>query len=204
MIRPAIAVAAALGLAGCSLLRLPPRSPAPLPDEGSWAELRNAATSRATLYDGVVHRATATATWLAADVREARVRRLASWQAWSAGEIEAAVGRERSEAESSDQFLLSLYTADPKVNDLDSRESVWRLEVVRGEVATLAGKIEALEPDATLRQLFTFVGPFDTVYRVTVPRGAGGEAPLLRLASALGRIDLQFGGAVEEQPAPAR
>ena len=50
-----VALAALGALAGCPLH---PKSPVPLSREGEWAAVRDGATRRAVLYDGLKHRAT--------------------------------------------------------------------------------------------------------------------------------------------------
>jgi hypothetical protein len=195
------AAAAALLLAGCGAIqgvqsRLPPREPQPRPDEGEWAKVRDAATRREKLYDGFVHRADATATWLSPPVREAGTRRLADWQAWATEDLAKALEADRAEEARGEEFVISFYTANARQNDLDSKESVWRLEIDDGTTRVAAGVVTSVKADATIKQLFPYVGPFDEVYRVKVPwSGAplAGRPFVLRVAGALGKLELDFG-----------
>jgi hypothetical protein len=205
-LRAAAAVAAGLALAavgssGCGAIqgfrsRLPPREPQPGTEAGEWAALRDDATRSRRLYDGFVHRADATATWLTGPVREGATRRLAQWQAWGPADLEKALEADRAEEAKGEEFLVAFYTATQRHNDLDARESIWRVEIDDGTTRVPAGSIAGVTADATITTLFPFVGPFDKVYRVRVPwTGAPlqGRPFVLRLAGALGKLELDFG-----------
>lgn len=191
--RIVVAVAALGALAGCPLH---PKSPVPLAREGEWAAVRDAATRRAVLYDGLKHRATATATHLSLPVREARARRLAEWLGWTPQELDDRLAAERVEATAGEEFLLAFYAADSKSNDLDAPRSVWRVALKVGETDLLAQRVTSIDSDATTAGLFPYVGPFDVVYRVFLPRSPEpleGSSFVLQLTSALGKLDLDYG-----------
>jgi hypothetical protein len=191
----------ALALAGCGTWqgvksRLPPREPQPGPDDGAYADARDAVTRSARLYDGFVHRADVTVTWLSPEVRDAGTRRMAAWQGWSAEELEKALAAQEAEAAKGEQFLVSLYTADRKHNDLASPGSIWRIQLDDGAVQAGAAAVEYVASDANARQLFPFIGHFDTAYRVRVPwTGAPltGRPFALKLLSTIGPLVLDFG-----------
>jgi hypothetical protein len=189
----ALFVLGAVSVAGCPLRK---RTPDPGLDEGEWAALRNGATRRSLLYDGVTHRATATATHLSLDVREARARRLAAWKSWTDEELAKQLGVEHDAAARGEEFLVALYTAQWKNNDLDAPASMWRVAVRTVDAELLAAEIHSVDIDAELRNLFPWIGPFDTVYRVRFPRPASGTLPdgafVLELASAVGKLDLDW------------
>jgi len=172
------------------------RAPTPGIDAGDWGRLRDEASRRASLYDGFVHRANASATWLSPPVLEAATRRQAEWQAKNAAEIEQAVAKSRAGAERGEEFVVALYTADRRANDLDAPRSVWHLELDDGQTRAPASEVVAITSDATVRQLFPYVDPFDVVYRV---RFKWTGAPLegrpfkLRIGSGLGELTLDFG-----------
>jgi hypothetical protein len=188
--------AAALALSGCFLVL--PQSPRPGPDEGDWARARAAFTRGGKIYDQLSTEAFATAVYQAPEVREARVRRSTEWAASTAEEREAALARERDESARFEDFVVALFTPDRADNDLDARQSVWRVAlVVAGEGEALPESISQVRPDALLRELYPFLTEFDTVYRVRFARWKGGPIAarpfLLRLAGARGRLDLDFG-----------
>jgi len=190
--RIAAVLLVATGL-GCALRAY---APVPRPTTGEWAEAWGKETRAAHLYDGFSHRANATVTHLTLAVREARARRLAEWLGWTPQELEQRLAQERAEAAAGEDFVVSFYTADPRANDLDARQSIWRIAVQLDHEDLLASRVTALEPDATLRQLFPYVGPFEVVYRVTFPRRPDGELAgrpfVLLLASALGQLPIDF------------
>lgn len=171
-------------------------NPVPAPTTGAWAEVRGEATRRAQLYDGFSHRANASATHLSLAVREERARVLSEWLGWTPAELAARLAAERAEAAAGEDFVVAFYTADPNANDLDATESVWRIALQLDQEDVLAARVTALEMDATLKQLFPYVGPFEVVYLVRFPRLAEGELAgrsfVLLLASALGQLPLDF------------
>jgi hypothetical protein len=208
-LRLAMAASALLALAGCPYH---PRAPLPRPREGEWALERDRLTRRAILYDGLQHRATATATFLSPELRIARARRLAQWLDWTPEELQRRLAQERADAEAGEEIVLALFTAEPKENDLDAPRSIWRVALKVGTEDLLATRVTAIQVDATVAELFPYVGPFDVVYRVLLPHSPSGpiadRAFVVQLASALGKIDLDFGAAspkpVDEpwQPVP--
>jgi len=131
------------------------------------------------------------------------VARLAEWKAMTAEERERLMAAERADGEKWEEFLLAFYTNDRDSNDLASTRSVWRLAlaVVGGGDVLLAGRPEIVRADATVTELYPYVGKFDIVYRVRFPRWKG-ERPLhetpfaLVVAGAPGKIELRF-----DQPA---
>jgi hypothetical protein len=203
--RPATASAllGAIALAaGCGML---PHAPIPQPESGTWPQERDAATRRADIYDGFEHRADVWTIRLTPAVREERARRVAAWQDWTAAELEAKLGHERAEAAKWDDFIVFLYTADKKWNDLDAVESVWRMVFDMGGGEEVRGKAESIARDATFDALFPMGGPFDVVYRVRFPRFDPEPFPrpgVLRLASALGELRLPYTPGSLPVPAP--
>jgi hypothetical protein len=191
----------ALALAGCGTWqgvksRLPPREPQPGPDDGTYAEVRDAVTRSARLYDGFVHRADVTVTWLSPEVRDAGTRRLAAWQGWTTAELDAALAAQQAEASKGELFFVSLYTADRKHNDLANQGSIWRIQLDDGAVQAPAAAVELVPLDANAVQLFPFIDHFDTAYRVRVPwTGAPlqGRPFALKILSSLGPLVLDFG-----------
>jgi hypothetical protein len=197
----AVALLLAAGCGGGFPLR---RAPTPERDAADWGPLRDAASRRATLYDGFVHRASASATWLSPPVREAAARRQAEWQGKGPAETEQALARARADAARGEEFVVAIYTAERRANDLDAPRSIWHLELDDGQARVPAAEITAIAADATVRQLFPYVGPFDLVYGVRVPwTGAPlqGRPFTLRISSSLGALVLDFGP--DGQPAVA-
>ena len=199
----AIVAACAAGLAGCSAISS--HAPKPPPDEGEWARVRDEATRRFELYDGFIHRATATATHLDERVREARAKRLALWFSWTDAELAARRAAEAAEAARFEEFVVVLYTAEKAENDLDAPRSVWRVAVENDGAEALPVEMTALEIDLTLKGLYPWIGPFDTVYRVRFPRAVGpltGKPFVLLLASAKGKVPRDYSVPAEKFHVP--
>lgn len=194
-------LALVVALTGCATLggvkdRVTTREPPPSPASSAYGAVREAASRRDGLYDGLDHRADLSGTWLSPEVRLSASRQLAEWQGWSEAELQKAQAADLAAGDKGEQFVLALYTAERKDNDLDGRPSIWHIEVDDGAQRTEASSVEAIPADATVRQLFPYVGPFDVVYRVFVPwKGAplAGRPFVLRVGSALGTLELDFG-----------
>jgi hypothetical protein len=211
-----LGLALAVLAAGCATAKsVSTAEPAPPTREGAWAAARNGATRRAFVYDRFSHRATATATYLSAPVREAEVNRLAEWLGWTEQEKAARLQTELADAAKYDDFLLALYTGETKDNDLDARlGSVWRLALKLEGGDLVTKEATTLDPDATITGLFPFVGPFDVVYRVRFSKAPGeplaGRKFVFEIASARGKMTLTYGDGtlgpdrIEGTPLPGR
>jgi hypothetical protein len=191
----------ALALCGCAALggvkdRVTAREPATGPATTAFEEVRQASSRRDSLYDGLDHRADLSGTWLSSEVRLSASRQLAEWQGWSEAELQKAQAADLASGEKGEEFVLAVYTAERKHNDLDAKPSIWHIELDDGTQRAAAASVETVTADATVLQLFPYVGPFDQVYRVFVPwkgRPLTGRPFLLRVASALGALELDFG-----------
>jgi hypothetical protein len=198
-VRRSAAVLALACLAGCAQVNaLKTKAPDPGTREGDWAERRNAATRRASLYDRFEHRATATITYLSPEVREARARRLGEWLGWTYDELDRHLSAEAAEAAHYEDFIVALYTSDRKANDLDAPSSVWRVALdLKDGHELVTHDVTAVDANTTVMHLYPYVGVFDTVYRVRFPHAAGpglaGRGFLLVLGSAMGKMEIDFG-----------
>jgi len=192
----ALAGMAAASLSGCGLGGYFRTQPKPLGSEGDWAEKRERASRATQVYDRLGANAFVNAVHLTLEVREARVARLATWQALTAEERDKLLAAERAEAGQFEDFMVSLFTPDRGANDLDAPKSIWRVAlVVPGAGEALPDRIEQVKADATLRALYPEFTEYDTVYRVRFGKAkvsVEGRAFTLRLAGAKGRADLNF------------
>jgi hypothetical protein len=188
------ALAALLCLCGCSLLKASPQPPT---TEGEWAKERDAATRRGLLYDRFDHVATATATLITPEVREARARRLAEWFGWTPAELDKRLEQERRAAAQGEEFFLSLYTSQSSDNDLDAPRSIWRIAVKVDGVDVLPKNVKGAEKNANDLVTFPYVGHFDVTYRVFLPTPPGGSLAgrkfVLEISSAKGKLTLDWG-----------
>lgn len=188
-----------LSALGCAEVPFIEPQPNPPPDQGEWAAVRDRATRAGKLYDGLATNAFVRAVYQGAEVRQARVTRLAAWTSMTPTERDRLLAAERDEAAQYDDFIVSLFTPDRADNDLDAIRSIWRVALVVPDVGErLPVKISQVKPDSTLRQLYPAIGDFDVVYRVRFTRWDPplGQRPfVLRLASARGRVDLAYDAA---------
>jgi hypothetical protein len=202
--RVALAIAAALLLAGC-----PKPAPAPTLDgtwpaaAGDYATVSESWTRGGKLraeYQLVaeVHVTIKSPPWRAAYV-ERQTRKLKLGTA-SRAELDAEQRQAESEAF---EVVVILTTWDRRENDLDRGErSVWRLVMVDAE----GNEIEPVEikrdrrPEYVVRSEFPDFGDFSRAYVVKFPRdarllGAGVDKIALRLSSSRGGIELTWQGA---------
>jgi hypothetical protein len=203
---PRFLPALALLAASCGFVM--PRQPVPDTNEGAWAGARHRFTRGSRVYDRFDDKAFATATYQALPVRLARAERVATWKKMTEEERNALLAAEQAEDEKWEDFLVAFFVgADFAANDLDAPKSVWRVAlVVPGAGELLPARIEQVKKDATLTTLYPYVGHFDVAYRVRFAKWKG-EKPLaelpfvLRIAGALGKVDLDW-GAKPEEPGP--
>ncbi len=167
--------------------------------DDAWVVARDRATRTEKLYSQLNDIAFATAVYQSPAVRAARVERIAAWKGSLPAEKQAALDREKAEAAEGEEFLLAFFTDDRRANDLASDKSTWRVGlVVNGKEQATATKVTFVRPDPTLQVLYPWITDFDTLYRVRFPRFPGptplAELPFqLRIAGALGALDLDFG-----------
>ncbi len=180
-------------LSGCSILQNPRLGP----EADAWGAVRARWTRSADLHDRLQTHALASALYLAPEVRRRRVEQVAAWKAMTGEERSRAMAAEEAEAAKGEEFLVSLFTAEARDNDLVDRRSVWRVALVLDEGELLPTEVRTERIDTLLRDLYPFVGDYDTVYRIRLPRVPGeplaGRRFVLRIAGSEGRMDFVFG-----------
>ncbi|MGA9523603.1 MAG: hypothetical protein WBV82_19230 [Myxococcaceae bacterium] len=196
--------AALLVLAGCSSGPPTIGDPAPaLTDvqaEQAYQALLARYTGRAEIYSGFDTQLFAGATYQSWAFREARVKRLAAFRAMTADEIAAMLVREREDHQKHHEFILGTWVVEPRFDDFDKRDSVWRtaLVVEGGEVLPIdVQRISRVTHD--VRALYPYMGAFWVHYRVQFPTTRADGSPVippgtktvkLTLASSLGKAEL--------------
>lgn len=181
----------ALALAACSVLHQPRLGP----EADAWAAARDRYTQVAKLYDRFETHAIATATRQVPEVRARRVDQVAAWKAMTATEREAMAAREREEGARWQEFLLVLFTTDARDNDLDAKNTVWRVALLReGQPQRLPAEVKVVRVDSLLRDLYPTIHEYDTVYRIRFARDGGDPdgAATLRIAGSEGKMDFVF------------
>jgi hypothetical protein len=180
-------------LASCSVLHNPRAGP----EADAWTAARARWTRVAKLYDRFETHAISTATYQAPEVRTRRAEQVAAWKAMTAAERADLLAAERAEGERWEEFLVALFTPDPRDNDLDVRQSIWRVALaVDGEPDLLPSEVRIIRPDGTLRDLYPHLHEYDVVYRIRFGRRPGpalpGRAFTLRIAGSEGRMEFAF------------
>tara|TARA_Y100001934_G_C12317815_1_gene758465 strand:- start:1078 stop:1725 length:648 start_codon:yes stop_codon:yes gene_type:complete len=99
-------------------------------------------------------------------------------------------------------FFVSIYTANPKWNDLAKIDSIWQLSLTgERDIAVKPAAVIPVKLDANLRAVYPYIGRFDKAYlvrfpltdplnRLVVPTSSQGFG--LRIASALGKTSLEW------------
>ncbi len=196
--------AALLALAGCS--SGPPiiGDPAPvLADhqaEQAYQALLARFTGRAEIYRGFDTQLFAGATYQSWAFREARVMRQAAFRSMTADEIAALLVKEREDHQKHHEFILGTWVVEPRFDDFDQKNSVWRTALVvdGGEVLPVDVKrISRVTHD--VRAIYPYMGMFWVHYRVKFPTTRADGSPVippgtktvkLTLASPLGKAEM--------------
>ncbi|MBI3182170.1 MAG: hypothetical protein HYZ28_08500 [Myxococcales bacterium] len=203
---PLLAACASLALSACATGRPPiTGEPGPvLADEAAeraYREVLARYTDQHSIYDGVDTRLFAAATYQSPAFVEARVRRMGEFQAQPPELVEAALAKERGALEGIYAFVLGVHANDPRHDDFDRPESIWRLALIAGGHETAPASVRRLgRSDLNLRAIYPHLGQFWVAYEVrfsgeehgasTVPEGA--ERMTLLVASTLGKAELHF------------
>jgi hypothetical protein len=143
------------------------------------------------------------ATFKSRDYREAFVARYAEAYALSAADRERLLQAQRELTDATYEFLVTAQSANYRWNDLEKKNSAWRVTLVDGkghEMVPDGLKVEKL-PDMFERAFFPVKTPFTKTYTARFPRTGGrddefvGERTgvvILRFAGPLGHADLEW------------
>ncbi len=194
-----------LGFAGCA--GAPPTIGDPgaeLSDsraEASYQAALNRVTEHREVYSGLDTQLYCAATYQSPEFREARVRRQAQFQTWPEAKLEQALARERAEATQGHEVVLGLSLVDRRFDDLDSKNTIWRLSLVtdQGEVTPLAIR-RVGRANQDLRAYYPYLGEFWTMYTVRFPTDVAGkplvgpatQTLLFRMSSTQGQVEMKF------------
>jgi hypothetical protein len=194
-----------LALAGCASTPPTLGEPAPgLKDEQAEQDYQKTLerfTARDEVYstfDTILFAAT---TFQTPAFREARVRRLATFQHLSREQTEALLVQERTESSQWYEFLLGVHVNLPQHDDFDRPESIWNVQLVTPGGTVEPASVERVgRSTLNLRSYYPYLGTFWVAYRVRFatlgPDGRpvippGTERVTLRLASSLGKAELR-------------
>lgn len=213
---PLAALAAVAALSACvpapvgSTLAARPDD-APRVEDPVYYEFLNRYTRQGSVYDGLDQRLFAAVTWQAWPFRQQRVDAVARFLSLQPAERAAMIAQEQADARSYNDFFVGFYTNQTSWNDLQSRKSIWRIELQpEGGAAILPIQIERIDrPDPNVAALYPYLTPFWVGYRVRFPaedeRGRslfpqGSPRMTVRFSSAVGRLELVFSLLGQERP----
>ncbi len=129
-------------------------------------------TRSTTVYEGMEPRLYVNATYKDKTFRDAYADRYAEGFELSEAYRSKLLERESEAAEQYNEFFLTAYSPAEALNDLDSKNSVWRLFLDDSSGARLTPvSITRLDPaDALLREFFPFFDPWSRAYLVKFPK----------------------------------
>ncbi len=142
------------------------------------------------VHDGLDTRFIISATWLSPRWAQAFSEEYANIYYLDSARREQVVAYWKGQSEQYERFLVSLFTPDERMNDLDKPNTTWSLRLVgpgEKDIAPVYVRRTGLRPEEVAR-FFPFVGTWSRAYEVAfpkqVPDGAPGErggAPRLKL-----------------------
>ncbi len=134
--------------------------------------------------------------------REARVQRMALFQAHPRELIEKNLAVERAAFDSFHELFFGVHSASYRFDDFDRRDSIWRIALVTESGETTPVSVERIgRSTLNLRALYPYLDEFWVAYRIRFARTTPSGAPVIppgtnrftvRLASTIGRAELHF------------
>jgi hypothetical protein len=191
-------------LASSCVMRAPTvGDPAPtlsdLSAEREYMRVLERYSARAEMYHLFDTRAFVAATLLAPTFREAKARRLAAFRSETPSELEARLEQARVEAAQAHEFFVGMHVNEPRYDDLDRANSIWRIALVTPAGEVLPTRVERVgRSSLDMRAIYPYMDPFWVGYRVRFPREVAGqpvvppgtEQVVLQIASTLGKANL--------------
>lgn len=192
-----LAVALVAVLASCANARFariggdPPPAELDPALESAYQQTLERYTRSQGIYDFLDTRLFVYATWESPAFAEARVKRYARFHAMPPEEERAALEAERQRLRDATEFHLAVHANDPKMDDFDRVDSMWRLALVVDGKELTPMSIERIGRSNTeQRSSYSYMETFYVGYRVRFPKVSGPMT--LKLASAAGKAELAF------------
>jgi len=150
---------------------------------------------RASIYDGFQSRAFFKVIYRSSEVREKYVEAIAEMESLTETEKEALKKKEMEEVTKYFDFCVVLSTTEYKVNDLDSKKSIWKvfLESTDGH-RQYPIEIKEIKADPKIKLLYPGVSRFGKFYHIRFERGdiKSIEGSSLVFASVLGKTVFKY------------
>lgn len=191
----------AVGLGGCAGHGRVPRIGEPPPtardetEEKRWQEVVGKYSDVAQIYDGLDTRLFVAASWQAPHFVEARVGRMAAFQAVPQGELPSLLDAERQRMSDASEIFLGVHSNEAKHDDFDRANSIWRITLSACSTDYAAREIVRVgRASLNLRSIYPYMDTFWVAYRVRFPKlePCTEERVSVRIASALGLARLEF------------
>jgi hypothetical protein len=124
---------------------------------------------------------------------EARVRRYARFRSLPLEEERAALEAERRRLEKVTEFHLAVHANDPRMDDFDRPNSMWRLALAaQGRESSPLSVERVGRTNPEQRAFYSYMEPFWVGYRVRFPKASGSMT--LKVSSSVGKAELAFVG----------
>jgi hypothetical protein len=165
-------------------------------DEAAYQAVLTRYSEHQEIYQGFDTQLFSEATYQSGRFREARVRRQGEFLHWTQDVLDQALAREQAENAQYVEFFFGSHTTDPKVDDYDEKDSVWRIVLVTPKGQVLPCEITRVgRADQDMRAYYPYMSDFWVGYRIRFPRKLadgslavppGTDFLILQVASTLG------------------
>lgn len=162
--------------------------------EHAYQDILNRFTDQKGIYDGLDTRLFVAATWQSLRFVEARVRRQGEFQSLPEGEVNQRVVTEREKFKAQTEFFFGIHANDPKFDDFDRPNSIWRLALVVAGKEYPPKEVKRVgRSSMDMRATYPYMDVFWVAYAVrfdtVLPPG---QAAVLKVASTLGQAQLSY------------
>lgn len=187
-----------LAALGCTTARVPlvGEPPPALLDpkaEDAYQAVLERVSARGAVYDGLDTRVFVAATHQSPGFVEVRVRRTGGFKALPQAEIESNLAAEHARLSDTTELLFGVHANDPKFDDFDRPNTIWRLTLVDGAAELSPKRITRLgRGSLDMRALYPYMDTFWVAYVVQFPKATGTGPYVLRVASSLGKTELKL------------
>jgi hypothetical protein len=193
-----------LGVGACAVPRVGEPGPR-APDESAEKEYQatlNHYSAHAEVYDLLDTRVFSAMTYQSWPFREARVQRVALFQAQPRELVEKNLTAERATFNSFHEFFFGVYSASYRFDDFDRKDSIWRIALVTESGETTPVSVERIgRSTLNMRAIYPYLDDFWVAYRIRFPRNTQSGSPVIppgttsfivRVASTVGKADFHF------------
>lgn len=162
-------------------------------DEQKYLEVFQRYSDQHAIYQGVDTRAFVAATVQSKALVEARVRRDGEFRGLPKHEVEQNLLAEQARLEAVREVVLGVHVNEPKYDDFDKADSIWRLTLKSGDEELRPTSVRRLgRSRANLSAIYPYLDTFWVAYVAQFPQVKRFGPLKLRVASVLGQAELQF------------